>query len=205
VVTGHGHPVAFCRDGPSRLITEESPADESKTAWRAGAKSPLDNPCRETSGGTSLSSGDGRFRAGRFRMRTSASFPASRLLGFSPSHLLLDPPVQHPWGADRTRPGDGLKPLLPGQFVPRDERVSVCVPLTRGLGERGLQWAPRAAGRVFRVPSRPISSRIDRPSPWEVSPRGRSDRRSHLLAKNHRRLSVSFSPDLRQRGQHLPW
>jgi hypothetical protein len=96
-ITAHEPPVASCQEVRSRVITEqESPADEPRTASRARAKSPVDNPCRKGGGHRSPSATDHRGPDDRGS--------ELRLL----SRLLLDPPVVYPPGSDRTRPGDGL-------------------------------------------------------------------------------------------------
>jgi len=56
---------SFCQVVVSRVITEaDNPAAAPKNPSRAGAKSPVESPCRYNSGKTSVTFGDRRRQGG---------------------------------------------------------------------------------------------------------------------------------------------
>jgi hypothetical protein len=65
-----------CHWTVSRVITEaDSPAAEPKNSARAGAKSPVDNPCRYSNGSTSLTLGLLRHHGGKIELLNLARSP----------------------------------------------------------------------------------------------------------------------------------
>jgi hypothetical protein len=67
-----------CHCVVSRVITDaESPADDPKNPASAGAKSPLDMPCKYMSGSTSATFGDLRAQGGRIAERNRHRSPVS--------------------------------------------------------------------------------------------------------------------------------
>ncbi len=87
----------------SRVITDaDSPAADPKNPSSAGAKSPLDMPCRYSSGSTSVTFGDLRAHGGTIELNRIRSPVSDRSDGRSPAGPDLDPPRP---GRDRPRLG----------------------------------------------------------------------------------------------------
>ena len=145
-----------CQAAVSRVIAEaDNPAAEPKKPSSAGTKSPVESPCRYSSG---KHLGDLRGPSAPRRDEPSCE---PRLL---PGRL-VHPTVVHPrcFGSRLHRPRSWTF-VRSGMAVSRHESVTVLVTLVRRARRRTRRPRPRAPRRASSVPPRDRFRPADRPS-----------------------------------------
>jgi hypothetical protein len=119
------------------ITAADSPADEPRNWPRAGTKSPLDSPCRYSSGSTSVIFGVFRAHGGKNRRTEPLPFAGGRV-----GALVVDPRGSD---LDRTSAGQHLPALVIA--IAHHQAPAVLAPLGSELGYIGIHLGLQRLGQ----------------------------------------------------------